>query len=406
MAGETRTDPGPARHPRRARSRGQQRRSHRQPPPRAWTGEAIVLAATALGLLAVGLIMILSASFVEAAQDAGDPFAIARRQALWAAVGLPLAAAAALLGPYRLRPLVWPGLVAAMALCAVVLVVGEEVGGARRWLSLGLLEFQPSELLKLAVPLACASVVASRWSRVRRGDLRALLLPTAPVIALGAGLVLAEPDLETAVLVSAAGGVVLVVAGLPGRLIAAGLGIVSAGAAVAVAAAPFRQLRLQAWLDPAAHAGDIGYQSLQGYIALGSGGLLGRGLGQGRGQWLFVPNAHTDFIYAIIGEELGLLGALAVLGAYGVLTVAGVRTARRAPDPFGRLLASGLVLWLAGQAAMNMGSVVGALPVTGVTLPLVSFGGTSLVVTLVAVGLLIGVARTAQPPTASSEPPS
>lgn len=410
MATETRRRPRPAgsggsarrstgRRPQPARTTG--RRSAR--PPTAWTREAAVIAGLALGLLALGLVMTLSASFVEAARDAGDPFAIARRQAIFAAIGLPLGVTAALVGPHRLRPLAWPLLLAALALSTVVLFVGAEVHGARRWLSLGPVGMQPSELLKLAVPLVCASTVARRWPRVRRGDLKALLLPSVPIIALSTAVVLAGPDLETALLVAAAGGVVLLVAGLPGRLLAAGLGAAAAVAGAAVAVAPFRRLRLEAWLDPAAHAADIGYQSMQGYIALGSGGVLGRGLGQGRGQWLFVPNAHTDFIYAIIGEELGLVGALGVLAAFAALTIAGVRAARRAPDPFGRLLATGLVLWLAAQATMNMGSVVGALPVTGVTLPLVSFGGTSLIVTLVAMGLLVGVARTGRPPPAPAD---
>lgn len=404
MTPETRRRPRPTgsagsagRRPRPARAAD--RRSPR-PPAAGWTREAMVIAGLALGLLALGLVMTLSASFVEAARDAGDPFAIARRQAIFAAIGLPLGVIAALVGPHRLRPLAWPLLLGALVLSTVVLFVGAEVHGARRWLSVGPVGLQPSELLKLAVPLVCATMVARRWPRVRRGDLKALLMPSVPIIVLSAAVVLAGPDLETALLVAAAGGVVLLVAGLPGRLLAVGLAGASALAAAAIAVAPFRRLRLEAWLDPAAHAADIGYQSMQGYIALGSGGVLGRGLGQGRGQWLFVPNAYTDFIYAIIGEELGLVGALGVLAAFAALTIAGVRAARRAPDPFGRLLASGLVLWLAAQAAMNMGSVVGALPVTGVTLPLVSFGGTSLIVTLVAIGLLIGVARTGRPPPA------
>lgn len=373
------------------------RRSWRSPPT-TWTREAVVITGTALLLLALGLLMTLSSSFVEAARDAGDPFAIARRQATWAAIGLPAGVLAAFIGPHRLRPLAWPLLITGLVLSAVVLVVGAEVNGARRWLSLGPVGLQPSELLKIAVPLVCASMIARRWARVRRGDLHALLMPNVVVIAVSAAIVLAGPDLETAVLVAGAGGVVLVVAGLPARLVTLVLAAAGAVAAAAIAFTPFRRLRIEAWLDPAAHAGDIGYQSMQGYIALGSGGVFGRGLGQGRGQWLFVPNAHTDFIYAIIGEELGLVGAVAVLLAFATLAVAGIRTARRAPDPFGRLLACGIVLWISGQAALNMGSVVGALPVTGVTLPLVSFGGTSLVVTLFAIGLLVGIARTARPP--------
>jgi cell division protein FtsW len=142
---------------------------------------------------------------------------------------------------------------------------------------------------------------------------------------------------------------------------------------------------------------------MQGFIALGSGGVFGRGLGQGRGQWLYIPNAHTDFIYAIIGEELGLIGALFVLLLFVGLAIGGIRTARRAPDPFGRLLATAITAWLLLQASMNMGSVVGLLPVTGVTLPLVSFGGSSLVVTMLALGLLLSVARAGQDTPARAE---
>lgn len=377
-----------------------QQRPQRQaaPPPRNWNRLSLVIVVAAGLLLATGLVMTLSASFVEAARDAGDPFAIARRQALWAAVGLPPAAAVALAGPQRLRPLAWPALLLACALSAVVLVpsIGQEVHGARRWLPLGPIGLQPSELLKVTVPLLGAHLLARRWTRLRDGDVHGLLMPLLPVIAVATLLVLAGPDLETAVLVAAAGGMVLVAAGLPGRLLVVGLGGTTALALTAIALTPFRRLRISAWLDPSAYAGDIGYQSMQGYISLGSGGLTGRGLGQGRGQWLFVPNAHTDFIFAIIGEELGLLGALAVLAAFTALVIAGISAALRAPDAFGRLLAAGLVTWIAGQALINMGSVVGVVPVTGVTLPLVSFGGTSLLITLVAVGMLVGVARSVE----------
>lgn len=412
----SRTAPGPAdrdgtaREPRAAASRpggGLRgwRDGLRTGAPEAWPAHAVVLAVTATLLLAVGLVMTFSASFVEAARE-GSPTAIAQRQLVWAGLGVPVALLLARTNPHALRRLAWPALVITVLLCTVVLVpgIGVEAHGARRWLSVGPVGLQPSELAKLAVPLLVAHAVALRWAKVRRGDLHALLLPGLWVIALLTALVLAGPDLEMGLLVAAGGAIVLLVAGLPGRLIGAGIGVAVMLAGALIVARPFRMMRLTAWLDPAAHAGDVGYQSQQGFIALASGGLTGRGLGQGRGQWLYVPNAHTDFIYAIIGEELGLLGALAVLLGFAALVVAGVIAARRAATPFERLLAASLTGWLSLQALMNMGSVVGLLPVTGVTLPLISFGGTSLLVTLAAVGVLVAIARRARP--APSQPSS
>jgi cell division protein FtsW len=369
------------------------------------TAEFWMLAATVAVLLVLGLVMTFSASFVQSTRDLGDPFGIFRRQLLWCVLGLVPMAAAALTDYRRLRRLAPLILAVSLVLAALVLLpgLGVRVQGARRWLDLGPLRFQPSELLKLALPLFIATILARRWPRLRAGDARALVMPALPVTALAAGLVLAGPDLETAALLVFIAGVVLYTAGLPTRVVFAGLGATLALGALAILVTPFRRARMLAWLDPMAHAGTFGYQSVQGFIALGSGGVLGRGLGQGRGQWLYVPNAHTDFIFAIIGEELGLVGALLVLTLFALLAVVGVRIARRAPDPFGRLLAIGITGWLLAQAAMNMGSVVGLLPVTGVTLPLVSFGGSSLVVTLTALGVLGSIARAARPARASAE---
>ena len=359
------------------------------------TPELIMLAACVAVLLLTGLVMTFSASFVQSTRDFGDPFGIFRRQLLWCLVGLVPMTLLALVDYRRLRRFAPVLLVVSLVLLALVLVpgLGVKVQGARRWLELGVMRFQPSELAKLTVPLYLAHVLARRWVRLRAGDLHGLLMPALPVTGLAAGLVLVGPDLETAALITFIAGVVLYTAGLPTRYVAAGLGVTLVVGALAIVSTPFRRARMIAWLDPMAHAGTFGYQSVQGFIALGSGGLFGRGLGQGRGQWLYVPNAHTDFIFAIIGEELGLVGALFVLGLFAALAVIGVRIARRAPDPFGRLLAIAITGWLLAQAAMNMGSVVGLLPVTGVTLPLVSFGGSSLVVTLSALGILASVAR-------------
>src|SRR5680860_1076149 len=282
---------------------------------------------------------------------------------------------------------------------AVVLIpgIGVEVGGARRWIDFGALRFQPTELAKLSLPLYLSSLLARRWAQLRAGDLHALLMPALPLLCLMAVLVMGEPDLETAALIVAIGGIVLFAAGLPARLIAWAVGALGLFGVAAIAFTPFRRARLAAWFDPMAYADTYGYQTVQGFIALGSGGLLGVGLGQSRGKWLYVPNAHTDFIYAIIGEELGLAGAMFVLLLFALLAVGGFRTARLAPDPFGRLLAASITGWLLLQAAINIGSVVGLLPVTGVTLPLVSFGGSSLVFTMAGYGLLLSLSRQATP---------
>lgn len=359
------------------------------------TQEFLLLAATGAVLLVLGLLMTFSASFVQSTADTGDPFGIFARQLLWCAIGL-LPLLVTTLTDYRTwRPLSGLLLVVTLVALVVVLVpgIGVQVSGARRWIDLGAFRFQPTELAKLSVPLFLSALLARRWSRLRGGDLHALLMPAMPMLALLAVLVMGEPDLETAALIVAIGGVVLFAAGLPGRLIAWAVACLGAFGAVAIASTPFRRARLAAWFDPMSYADTYGYQTVQGFIALGSGGLLGVGLGQSRGKWLYVPNAHTDFIYAIIGEELGLAGAMFVLLLFALLAVGGLRTARLAPDPFGRLLAAGITGWLLLQAFINIGSVVGLLPVTGVTLPLVSFGGSSLVFTMAGYGLLLSIAR-------------
>lgn len=372
-------------------------------PAGATTREFVVLAGTVAVLLVLGLVMTFSASFVTSAAQTGDAFSIFQRQLLACLVGLPLLGLAALTD-YRIwRRLSALLLLVALLAAVVVLVpgVGVMAYGARRWIDLGPLTFQPTELLKLALPLYLAHVLARRWHRLRAGDLHGLLVPALPLIGASALLVMAQPDLETAGLIMGIGGLVLFAAGLPWRFLAAGAGSAAALAAVAIAATDFRRARIVAWFDPMAHPGDLGYQTVQGYLALGSGGVFGRGLGQGRGQWLYVPNAHTDFVFAIIGEELGLVGTFFVLALFVAVAVAGIRIARLAPDPFGRLTATAITGWVLLQAGMNMGSVVGLLPVTGVTLPLISFGGSSLVFTLFAFGILLSIARHARSPSPS-----
>lgn len=363
------------------------------------TTESIWLTALCAVLLVLGLVMTFSASFVQSTATSGDPFGVATRQAFWAAIGMPVAWLAASVDYHRWRRLSGVAVVATVVALLLVLLVGEVINGARRWFEFGPITVQPAEIIKLTLPLFCAHLLASRWTRIRRGDFVALIWPTGFFIGIAALLVAAAPDLESAVLVAIIGITPLFVAGLPLRLLAVALAAGTALAVWAIQSTPYRVGRVAAWLDPTNEAfrDGYGYQTTQGFIALGNGGLFGTGLGQGRGKWLYVPNAHTDFIYAIIGEELGLIGAMAVLVAFAALAWFGCRTASRAPDVFGRLLASGITAWLALQAAINISSVVGVLPVTGVTLPLVSFGGSSLVITMVGVGLLIAIARQGVP---------
>jgi cell division protein FtsW len=214
-----------------------------------------------------------------------------------------------------------------------------------------------------------------------------------PVTGLLAGLVMAQPDLGTTVILGVIGFGMLFVAGAPLRYLIpfAGAGIGLAG--LAAVAAPYRRARLLAFLDPWKDPLEGGYHTIQSLIALGSGGWFGVGLGASRQKWLYVPNAHTDFIYSILGEETGVLGTLAVLGMFAFLTYLGIRIARAAPDRFGTLIAAGITLWIASQALINIGAVTATLPVTGVPLPLVSFGGSSLVVSLIAMGILTNIAR-------------
>lgn len=376
--------------------------------PGASTREFLVIGVAAGILLLLGLVMTFSASIVVSARSSGDAFGMFTRQLTWAATGVALAGVVAISDYRWLRRLALAIMLGALLLAAAVLVpgVGVEIGdGVSRWLVVGAVTVQPSEVLKLALAIYSAHALAARWARIRAGDLRALLVPVVPFTAAAALLTLLGPDLETALLVAAIGGFTLFAAGLPWRLLLLGTTGAGAVAAFSVLSTEFRRNRFEAWLDPMAYRADLGWQSVQGLFAMGSGGVFGRGLGQGRGQWDFVPAVHTDFIFALIGEELGLLGALLVLLLLTALAVGGIRTARRAPDAFGRLLATGITGWLLLQATINIGSVVGLLPVTGVTLPLVSFGGSSLLVTLVGVGVLLSIARSSRLGRRDSTPP-
>jgi len=356
----------------------------------------MLMGATAF-LTAGGLIMVLSASSVSAYAQYGSSFLFFQRQAAYAVVGT-----VALLVTSRMRYDAWqrlavPFLGLTVVLLALVLhpTAGIEAYGSSRWISLGPVTIQPSELAKLALVVFVATVLARKWNRMDEPTHSAL--PLLPVTVLVCGMVILQPDLGTAVILAGSVFLLVFAAGVRLRYLAAA-GIVGGAIGFAlIMGEGYRRARFLSFLHPWADAKNTGYQLIQSLIALGSGGWFGVGLGTSRQKWMYVPNAHTDFIFSILGEELGLVGEIVVLLAFGVLIYAGIRIAARAPDVFGRLLASGIVSWFGLQIVVNLGAVTGLLPITGVPLPMLSYGGSSLVVSLAAVGILVNIAKARAP---------
>jgi cell division protein FtsW len=392
---------------RAASARGNARRGRREVASSARFGHATVLiTTTTFSLVVLGLIMILSASSVTSFANYGSSFIFFKKQVVWAAVGVVAYFGLARLDYKRLRGFGYPAFGLSVITLGVVLVPGLGIvaGGSARWIGLGPLSFQPSELSKLALVLFVADVFTRKQER-SLGVFAHTFVPLLPALGILAALVMLQPDLGTTLLLGVIGLGMLFMAGAP---LAYFVPLSLAGACAAVAAAfaeDYRRARIVAFLDPWRDPLNTGYQTIQSLIALGSGGWLGVGLGASRQKWSYIPNAHTDFIFAILGEEMGALGTLVVVGLFAFLAWLGVGTARRAPDRFGTLLASGVTIWIATQALVNMGAVTAALPITGVPLPLVSFGGTSLVTSLAAVGILTNVASQARrPPVARRRP--
>jgi cell division protein FtsW len=353
----------------------------------------LALLCTVLVLNLVGLVMVLSSSSVEALANYGSSWLFFKRQLAWTVLGLAALGVASRVDYRQLRRFVGPMLVAAVVLLTLVLVpgLGISVSGSTRWLGVGSLRFQPSELAKLALLVYCADVCTRRVGVL--DDWRQVLRPVALVFGFFALLVMKEPDMGTTIVMAMLTGTILFVAGIRLRHMAV-VGVAGLAAATFLAVAePYRRARLASFLDPFSDARAGGYQVAQSLIALGSGGWTGVGLGAGRAKWMFLPNAHTDFIFAVVGEELGLVGCALIIFLFAALAVLGIRTAVRAPDRFGTLVAAGITGWIVGQALVNIGAVTGLLPVTGVPLPFVSFGGSALLFTMAAAGVLLNVAR-------------
>jgi cell division protein FtsW len=355
-----------------------------------------LLLGSVLLLISLGLVMVLSASSVDAYSDSGSSFSIFTRQLLWVAIGLPMLWLGSRLPVRALRLLAYPLLLGSVVGLLLVFVPGigaPPVAGARRWIEVGALRFQPSEVAKLALALWGADLYARKQALLT--DWRHLLVPLVPVAGLLALLVMVEPDMGTTMTLVAVVLALLWVVGAPGKVFASMLGAVVTLSAILAVAAPYRLERVVSFLDPcsAKHRLDAGFQGCQGLYAVASGGWFGVGLGSSRQKWSYLPNAHTDYIFAIVGEELGLLGTLFVLGLFAVLAYAGIRIAQRSRDPFVRLASASITAWLVVQAVVNMGAVTGLLPITGIPLPFISFGGSSLGVSLFAVGMLAAFAR-------------
>ncbi len=351
--------------------------------------EQRLLVLVTLGLVAFGLVMVFSATSASAALGAGDPMTFLVKQGAYAMAGFVLLALASRFDYHRLRLLAPVFLVTALALCIAVLLVAPPINGARRWFLVGPISVQPSEIAKLAVCVWACSYLARR--PVPR-TMAELMKPLGLVVGLFAALVLLEPDLGTSISLCVMVAGILLVAGVPMRLFLLAGSFAMALVAAAIYVEPYRRARFLSFLDPWQDPQGAGFQTVQAIIGMGSGGITGEGLGHGVQKIFYLPEAHTDMIFAIVGEELGLIGAAMVIGAFAVFAWAGYRIALACRDPFGKLLAAGVTTLVCGQAAVNLMAVLGIAPLTGIPLPFVSYGGSSLIVLLGAVGVLLNIA--------------
>ena len=348
-----------------------------------------ILVLVTLGLTAFGLVMVYSATSAPAAIGGGDSIFYLKRESIYAAIGVALLIVASRIDYRSLRALAPIMMVTSFGLCLAVLVLGQQVNGARRWIGVGPFAFQPSELAKLSLAIWASAYLARHRAPQ---SLKALARPIGITTGLFAVLILLEPDLGTVIAIGIVLGAILVVSGVPLRVLAAGGSIAIALGLAAIWFEPYRRARLFSFLNPWHDAQGAGFQTIQGIIGFGSGGVFGTGIGRGVAKVNYLPEAHTDMIFATIGEELGLIGAALVIAAYCVFAYAGLRVALRCRDPFGKRLAAGLTTLVCGQALVNLAAVLGLAPLTGITLPFVSYGGSSLVVSLAAVGVLLNIA--------------
>ncbi len=352
----------------------------------------ILLTAT-LCLLAAGAVMVYSASSAPAVlRGQGDGTGYLLKYVLYGGLGLVVMNLVARRGLEWVRQITPVLLAVSFAGLVAVKVphIGVTVNGARRWLGAGPLQFQPSELAKLALVLYAARLLADRPNRVKK--VRSLVNPLLIVVGMACMLVASQPDLGTTLVIAFSITALLVAAGIPMRYLAIGFGVCAGLVLIFALIEPYRRARLTAFANPWAHAQGTGFQAVQGQIALGSGGLFGRGLGQSVQKIFFLPEAHTDFILAVIGEELGVVGVSGLLFLYGLIGYGGLRAAKKAKGAYATLLAVGVTSLILSQALLNVFAVLGLAPLTGVPLPFISSGSSSLLVVLASMGLLLNVA--------------
>lgn len=349
----------------------------------------VFIFAAVIALLVIGLVVLASASSVTGLVEHDDAYWFLKRQLIFAALGVAVMVLLMRIDYRFMRLLTPPLLLGAFVLLVLVLIVGQEISGAKRWLGFGFFNVQPSEIAKLALVAYLAAYITNKKERLRR--LYPDFVLALVVIGVISGLILLEPDFGTTVVVALTGMVVLFAGGAqPWHL---GM-VVFAAAPVGyflIRTEEYRMRRLTAFLNPWADRMDTGWNIIQSLLAIGSGGLFGLGLGEGRQKYLYLPEQHTDFIFAILGEEMGFVGTSVVLVLFAVIAWRGWRAALHAPDMYGCMLAVGITTMIVVQALLNIGVVSGSLPTTGITLPFISFGGSSLVITLASMGILLNI---------------
>lgn len=364
----------------------------RGPAPAAYYVLAVVVSLFVM----LGLVMVLSASAATESASGNSPYNVFNRQVVWAVVGLVGLWLAQRVNLAMLRKLAIPMLVLCGAGMALPFApgLGSTVNDARAWVTLGSFSIQPSEFLKLAVVVFAADLLMRREDAL--ADVRRSLRPIAILAMFAAGACLAQGDLGSAIVLCAIVLSIAFIGGVPlSPLVVTAL--IAAGTAVGfVFSSEYRYLRFTAFLDITGHRDALSYQTYQGFLSIADGGLTGSGVGAGNGKLGYLPLAHSDFIFAVVADELGFVGSVAVVGGFMLLVWFGIQAALAAPDRFGMLLAGGIAAWFGVQAVINLGGVTGLMPVTGLTLPFFSAGGSSLFVSMTAAGLLLNVARRAR----------
>jgi len=345
-----------------------------------------------LALVSVSVVMVYSASAVLALERYQQPYLFVTKQVMWALLGIAVLSIVMRIDYrlYRSDTMIWT-LVGMAGVLLLVVLFAPPVNGARRWFAIAGFGIQPSELAKLAAIVFTAITLERRMHRVN--ELRYALLPIAIIVGAFVGLILLEPDMGTAISLLAVVGIMVFAAGISYRYLAGAVLLSLPALYVILVSADYRRRRLIAFLDPWADPLDGGFQIIQSLIAVGTGGVFGRGLMQGVQKLFYLPEPHTDFIYAVIGEELGLVGATVVLSCFCVIAWRGLRTAMNAPDSFGSFLALGLTMMIVVTAFVNMSVVLGLMPTKGLPLPLVSFGGSSLLINLFGLGVLLNISQ-------------